>query len=59
MEASNCSRILEEEVTEIACETMEDHSESEGGCFGGATPSFSDVSTMFSEDAMARGISFL
>ena len=59
IEASNCSIIFDEEVTEEACDTIDDHSESEGVCFGGDTPSLSEASVIVREDAMAMGISSL
>ena len=59
IEASNCSIIFDEEVTEEACDTIDDHSESEGVCFGGDTPSLSEASEIVREDAIAMGISSL
>ena len=59
IEASNCSIIFDEEVTEEAWDTIDDHSESEGVCFGGDTPSLSEASEIVREDAIAMGISSL
>ena len=41
------SRISDDLVTVLAWEIIEDHSKSEGRCFGGLTPSFSDASELF------------
>ena len=43
----------------LACVDIEDHSKSEGRCFGGFTPSFSAASEIDLEEDMATGMSFL
>ena len=53
------SRISDDLVTVLAWEIIEDHSKSEGRCFGGLTPSFSDASEIVLEEDMATGMSFL
>ena len=53
------SRISDDLVTVLAWENMEDHSKSEGRCFGGFTPSFSAASEIVLEEDMATGMSFL
>ena len=53
------SRISDDLVTVLAWEKMEDHSKSEGRCFGGFTPSFSEASEIVHEEDMATGISSL
>ena len=53
------SRISDDLVTVLAWENMEDHSKSEGRCFGGFTPSFSEASEIVLEEDMATGISSL
>ena len=59
IEFSIWSRISDDLVTALAWDIMDDHSESEGRCFGGFTPSFSDASEIVLEEDMATGMSFL